>query len=386
MLSSSHIPRRLLAGLFVIGAFFAAPLAARAQSSACQQIQAELAALPRGREAGRNTAALRQELGRVQLALENNACHRSRGLFGLGSPPAVCAPLHVHADRLQTQIEAAEGGNQDAWRARLVAAWQRYGCDTRPRQSRSGVLQASPDDNPGIFERIFSGRGDVPIDPFPRSGTDVLRPEADLGDEGKPRRRDGLVAACVRTCDGFFFPVNFEGMRARNDYEDLCSALCPDAQTRVYFMPQGGSIDDAASRDGEPYSAQPYARKYRESRSTSCNCKQPGQTWANAMRNKPDLLEMRKGDILVSREQAEIMSRPRELRALGPRSRQKEIPGRAAGEEAPFAPPKRSAASAGERGPSELPREEETRSTIRNVAPAPGGSGFRPVPSEAKRP
>jgi hypothetical protein len=55
----------------------------------------------------------------------------------------------------------------------------------------------------------------------------------------------------------------------------------------------------------------PAAKKYQQSRDSACFCKQPTQTWASAMKGIEDLVEARKGDIVVTQEQAQAMSRPK---------------------------------------------------------------------------
>lgn len=375
---------------------------AHAQSPACQQIRAELASLPRGRAPSGASNRLRRELGRVQLALQANDCYRSGGLFGIGGPPPVCGPLRAQAGQLQAQIEGASGG-YDERRAQLMAAWQRYGCDApqraEPRQNRGGVLYASPDDRPGLLDRLFGSGTEVPVESFPRRGVappgiepfdDSLRSEED---DGTPRRRrGGSVAVCVRTCDGFFFPVNFEGLRARDEYEDVCKTLCPSAPTKVYFMSYGGAIEDATARDGEPYSALPAARKYQENRDMACICKQPGQTWASAMKDKPDLVEMRKGDIVVSKEQAEIMSRPKDLKLPAPNTRQKNALNKLAPEAqldadvAAKVQGKKRYVGAEDGQTQEITREDGSRAVVRNITPPPAETGLRRGSGEARQP
>lgn len=405
----------LALGLVLLGLEAGARAAQAQQHPACVQIRAEMASLSRTRGASGATTRLRRELARVQGALQANDCFRSRGFLGLGDMPPVCAPLKAQAGQLQAQIRAMEGGGDDGRRVQLAAAWQRYGCDAPQRveqRPQRGVLYATPNDRPGILERLFGNQTEVAVEPYPERGV-IPPPSAEAEDEderegGERRRYGGRLAVCVRTCDGFFFPVNFEGLTSRDEHPDVCKALCPAAQTQVFYMSQGGEIENAAARDGTPYTSLPNAKKYQESRDLSCICKQPGQTWASAMQGKEDLVEARKGDIIVSPEQAAAMSRPKEAKAA-PTSRQREaqkkLERRGAADDAAVLPesalPTGGGASAGigPRGQqrerfvganggitSQITREDGSRITIRNVAPVLGGSELRSGSGEAKQP
>ncbi len=297
--SRSRLQSLAFALVSAAGALLAS--SAHAQSPVCSQIRAELASLPSSGGPTRVSSRLRSELGRIRLAIQQNDCGRSTGFLGLGGPPPVCAPLRNQAAAYEAQIRQIEGGSPR--RAQLVAALERYGC-LGPQQAQRGVIYAAPN-SPSFFERLF---GD---DPPPR---DDYRYPSDVPNDPDlevKERLGGRLAVCVRTCDGFFFPVNFEGIGARDEYATVCQSLCPGAETQVFFMPGGADIDRAATRDGTPYMSLPAAKKFQSSRDPACFCKSPQQTWANAMQGVEDIVETRKGDIVVSQEQAQAMSRPK---------------------------------------------------------------------------
>jgi hypothetical protein len=268
-----------------------------------ERIRAELARVGNGDGgATRNTSRLRTELGRVRLALQQNDCNRGFSLFN--PIPAVCSPLRAQAGQYEVQIRQLEGGGGNPRRAQLLAALEQYGCLNAQPQQR-GVIYAGPRE-PSLFDRLFGGenpgRGgdtftDLPIDP----------------EEDPKERLGGRMAICVRTCDGFYFPVNFQGIGARDEYSQVCQSLCPAAETQVFFMPLGAEVDRAATRDGTPYMSLPAAKKFQQTRDPACFCKHPGQTWASAMKGVEDLVETRKGDIVITEEQAQAMARPRAL-------------------------------------------------------------------------
>jgi hypothetical protein len=71
----------------------------------------------------------------------------------------------------------------------------------------------------------------------------------------------------------------------------------------------------ATSTGGRLYSELPNAFKYKTEWNTSCTCKQPGESWANAVKDDPNtqtLLE--RGDIIVTEERAKQMNAPRDAK------------------------------------------------------------------------
>jgi len=67
----------------------------------------------------------------------------------------------------------------------------------------------------------------------------------------------GRRSVCVRTCDGYFFPVAALNHNSEiSSHQASCDALCPEAETKLFVMPAGsGNIDEAAAaRGGELYS------------------------------------------------------------------------------------------------------------------------------------
>lgn len=356
--------------------------AARAQSQVCGQIRAELAQLGAtsgGGGATRESMQLRTELSRIQLAIRQNDCGRS-GFLGIGGPPPVCSPLRAQAGQIEAQIRQIESGTGTSGQRRqqLIIALERYGClgpppgqlqAQQPPQQR-GVIFAVPNE-PGLMERLLGQTVD---------GRNDMRLDGDGSLEAPRERLGGRMAVCVRTCDGFYFPVNFEGIGARDEYAQVCQSLCPAAETQLFFMPLGAEIDRAATRDGTPYTSLPAAKKYQTKLDPACFCKQPTQTWASAMRGIEDLVEARKGDIVVSAEQAQAMSRPKVPAAATDRKGQKNDPakpetgvalpagGNAAANASPRVQPDAAVPAAGGETQQAI-GTDGTRRTIRNVAP-----------------
>ncbi len=83
---------------------------------------------------------------------------------------------------------------------------------------------------------------------------------------------------CVRTCDGYYFPISFSTVPDQFATDDqACQAMCPGAESRLYYHPNpGGGPENMVSMAGDIYTSLPTAFRYRESFDESCSCRPPG--------------------------------------------------------------------------------------------------------------
>ncbi|WP_231711022.1 DUF2865 domain-containing protein [Xanthobacter dioxanivorans] len=96
--------------------------------------------------------------------------------------------------------------------------------------------------------------------------------------------------------------------RAAQD-DQLCKRLCPGSEAQLFTY--GGDIKSAVSISGQSYMSLPNALRYRKELVPSCTCKPAGQSWAQALAGVEDETTLKKGDILVTEEQAREMSQPK---------------------------------------------------------------------------
>ncbi len=284
---------------------------ALAQSPVCDRYRAELASLEQmdtGRSREYEAAAQRQqaELARTAAYARQLGCDRQQFLFFGEAPPPECGPLRGRMAQMQANLRQlmaqADGGGVESRRRFLLAA-------INQNCGAGGVQQARPR---GFFEQLFGGGpqevrqppGGYPVD---ANGQPVPFGEQPL-DEA---RLGGGKTVCVRTCDGFFFPLaSSPGGRAGAN--EMCQALCPGAEAEAFSM--GEEIKTAVSLRGTPYMNLPNALKYTRSFDASCSCKGEGQSWAQALRNAEALLDKRKTDIYVTEAKAEELSRAQPAR------------------------------------------------------------------------
>lgn len=277
--------------------------AIRAQGMDCGQLRAQIARHDRGgnRYAG---AARRQasELARTQAYAHQLGCDGAFSFFG-GNPQ--CGGLNARIEQMQAnlgQLQAGGGGMRND----LVARFNAYCRGDQPPRQR------------GFFESLFGGAQDEPR-PGPLPGPpppDRRGPVSD--DDEEPTAHRGSQAVCVRTCDGGFFPLGVSARHGGDNLNEMCSALCPGTETAVYTRNPDSEIKTAMSLDGKPYMDMPNALKFTKNVTPACSCRPAGKTWAEALANAEDVIgNQRKGDIMVTPEKSDEMSRPR----LDPKTR-----------------------------------------------------------------
>jgi hypothetical protein len=247
------------------------------QQIRCMQLQQELASAQNGGGNGADLAALNkqiQDATRVyqgtKAAMEDAGCFQSFLIFGrsLARTPN-CLKMNDRAedaqrqlDQLQGQRDAIAGGGGNRRRqAELMDALARNGCGG----GRAMQQQARRDTGGGGFFGWF-GRGGGGDDEQP------AQPEQPVYRSIDPNGRYRSV--CVRTCDGFFFPISYQTYANRLSQDaTVCQSSCAaPAELYVYRNP-GQEIDQAISLNGTAYADLPAAFKYRKSYIKGCSCK-----------------------------------------------------------------------------------------------------------------
>jgi hypothetical protein len=124
----------------------------------------------------------------------------------------------------------------------------------------------------GVFQRLFRPRDAPPemaIQPraIPPRGTTPRR---------SPNKRpapqaSGMRTLCVRTCDGYYFPISHSASRKRFKIDEaVCKAMYGGAEARLFVHHNGSPPEAAVSLKGRPLAGEPYAFAYRESFNETC--------------------------------------------------------------------------------------------------------------------
>jgi hypothetical protein len=264
------------------------------QTPECDRYRTELAALGQGGGQSADAQRARGDLDRMRAYYQQIGCNRSgNGLFFNQQPPAECSGLaqrmrQMEANIGQLQRQAGFQDGTEQRRQQLQAALSQY-CRTNTETARQ----------PNFFEQLFGGPG--------QSNNQVRASDGPIVDDGQGRL-GGSRVVCVRTCDGFFFPLPAGG---REGAPEMCQALCPEAETQVFYMAPEGDIERGVSAAGQPYTSLANASRYRRQVVPNCGCRKEGEKWVDALQRAEDLLDRRKTDIVVTTQKAEELSRPR---------------------------------------------------------------------------
>ena len=354
---AAKVRARARTALLAAAAILLGPGGALAQAVDCAAWRSELSSLERGGggSAERAEAAVRRqtgELNRMVSYARSIGCDRRQFLFFGEAPPPQCAALQRQITRMQEAVEqlmeTAEAGpprGSEARRRDLVAAINYY--------CRAATLpgRRDPGGAPGGAIEVF------PDERAPDSGVEEMPP-----DDTAPRRATPLGgrAVCVRTCDGFFFPLS-NSPEGREGADGMCQSLCPGTQTRAFFR-QGDDLGGAANLEGQRYADLPSAFRYTKSYDAACSSRAPGQTWAQALQEAERKLASVQPptEAPLTSEKADELSRARLTPAAPPAPTRGGQSARAPASSPAAAPPvQQGARRAGRDGFQEVPRTGE---------------------------
>ena len=287
---------------------------AQSPNPTCQRLEAQLTSLDRGNADPARAAEIRRaedavnrqqfEVDRLVAQGRQMGCENS-GFFSIFSnPPPQCGALNrqigqqrTTLERMQNQLEQLQGGTTQraAQRQSLLIALADNNCGP---QYRSAALAGQQG---GFFDRLFGTSNNSNSS----GGFFSSTPSGPMG--GTYR------TICVRTCDGYYFPISFATTpdRFRED-EQACQRMCPAAEVSLYtYHNPGEEVSQAVSLNGRLYTELPTAFQYRKALNPACSCRRPGESWAEALKATGVDTTVAPGDVIVNEQNAKRMSLPR---------------------------------------------------------------------------
>ena len=307
------------------------------QYQVCQRLEGQLAAIDRGGggDAARNDQIRRLEemAGRQQAELDRATMQSRRlgceasGFFQLfGGGRQECGPLNNQIQQMrsnlarsQSDLQRAQGASggyeRDNQRRAILTALAQNDCGPQYR-SQAAAANSGPRN---FFEQLFGGPGSI------------VAPEPD---QNVATRGGGYRTLCVRTCDGYFFPISFSTSPDRFHEDEIsCQRMCPAAEVALYaHRNPGEDMRQAVSTGGRLYTELPNAFKYKTSWNAACACKAADQSWASAVKDDPS--QAGRGDIIVTEERAKQMLVPRDAKGRPLSPSQNGLKGSTAGDDA----------------------------------------------------
>jgi hypothetical protein len=289
---------------------FPPPPGDQPKSQQCVRLESQLASLDRGISdptGGDQIRRYEDAVNKQQFELDRTVGQSRRlgcessgfFLFGRGQSPQ-CVELSNQIQRIRANLDRAigelqrlQGGSADRGEQRraILGALAVNDCGPQYRA-------AAPPRQRGFFETLFGA---------------PAAPPSDYGTYGSPDNSQSSTyrTVCVRTCDGFFYPISFATVPAKfQDDERTCQQMCPATEVGLYtYRNPGEEVSQAVSLSGTPYKQLANAFKYRQEFNPSCSCKRPGQSWTEALGPNDPTLE--RGDVIVTDEKAKALSQPK---------------------------------------------------------------------------
>ncbi|MCB4767982.1 DUF2865 domain-containing protein [Ancylobacter sp. Lp-2] len=281
----------------------------------CVRLEGQLAQLDRGgggqRDLGPAIAQQQQDVANLSAQVRQLGCDKRGFLIFQPQLPPQCDGLNRRLaqarsalDRTMIDARSQRSGN-DQQRRQLITALAQNNCGPQYQAALGESRAAAPARPRNFFEQLFGiPRQDAETDEAPSMDAQPLEMETP--------KSSNYRTVCVRTCDGFFFPISYS-TNANNFASDeaQCQRQCPGTEARLYvYRNSGEDIENAVSVSGQTYMSLPNALLYKKQYSQACSCRPAGQSWAQALSSETDPT-LRKGDIVVTEDASREMAQPR---------------------------------------------------------------------------
>jgi hypothetical protein len=259
---------------------------AAAKARDCRRLEAQLASASTTQRSSvmlqryeRAIADQEGELSRAHRIARRSGC---AGLFGnlRDDPSGRCDPIARTIGKMERNM-AMLRRKRDALarkadrpsRREILAAIDANGCRDRQVASREPPARVNWNSdhgarNDGVNSGVVIHRSGPPQE----------------GDEAPPAIPGGNSAdasgsyrtMCVRTCDGYYFPISFATSPANFARDErTCQARCPGAKVELFYHVPSEESESMVSLAGMPYEDLPTAFLYRKAdtpRTPGCTC------------------------------------------------------------------------------------------------------------------
>lgn len=248
-----------------------------AQSKQCVNLKRQLASvvnktsspsrkyLQYKRAVGQQDAQIRK----TKIALRKNRCRK-------GFSSNICRRINSSLSKMQTNLTslrrktqslAPRSSSRRQERAKIKRAMQRYSCGAKKLSNVKRVTKKSKQPRRRtILEQLFG------VKTYSNDGS-TFRGDGEV----LPKSNYGTYRSlCVRTCDGYYFPISFSTTKDRLGEDQItCEKMCPGTETTLFYheMPSQDAEQSVSLRTGQPYTSLKNAFAYRKKINPQCGCK-----------------------------------------------------------------------------------------------------------------
>ena len=250
---------------------------AHAQSATCKRLERQLASSSGGTVSQRYAKAIRsqnRQIKKVQRSMNSYGCASKKRLFKREAH-ASCGNLRNTLGRMKSNLSSlkTKGGSKSlssSERKRIQRSMKRNSCGQYANLKREKKQRT-------ILEQVFGKSKKQQNSSNPDKDWKVLKRERSKKNKyGHNLRKYNTVRTiCVRTCDGYHFPVNFSTHKSNVERDSAaCASLCPGTETELYVHRSGGEASENMTSvvTGLPYGELPNAFVYQESYNAQCSC------------------------------------------------------------------------------------------------------------------
>lgn len=289
----------LLIALFICGHLVFLPETADAQSASCNRLSSRLAALgsPRKPSSARSSKFSKavkkqqQQIRKIDRVLGNLGCRRKRKLFSRSISPR-CSPLRKQKRRMVSNLSklrskanrigrSGSRPNTAKKRRRILRKMVRAGCG----KTRLAKKTSRSNDKRSLMEQIFGESKNRSRDRNREKDETIRQRKERLNERKKKkhaisteevlRNHNTFTTMCVRSCDGYYFPVSFSTTTDSFSKDaGSCSNLCPGTNMKLFYhRTTGQTVDDMVSaKTGNPYRKSKNAYSFRKVFNAACSC------------------------------------------------------------------------------------------------------------------
>lgn len=253
---------------------------AHAQTVHCSRLEARLASL-NGAKSGSSNRRYRKaikvqkrQLVKLDKILKRNKCAKRVFLFGRSSRTQ-CGSLRNARSKMQKNLrflQSKVSGGSTLSKSSIRK--ERRSIRRAMRRSSCGRSKAQLKKRRKIAEQLF-GKKSVRTSRESKSAEAELRSALNRAVLSTQRSKNTFRTLCVRTCDGYFFPVSFSTTtRQFGKDEKACNSLCPGTEMKLYYHRTSTETaeDMISARNGKRYDKLPNAFAYRTKFNPSCSC------------------------------------------------------------------------------------------------------------------